>query len=728
MDNEQRARVAAAITWFPASWLLVSSILAVDRGIDLTDEGLYLLDADPPAPTAAWNFPYGWVTAPLFRAVRGDIASFRALGGVLLLSLTTALALEVRRFSKLRRIHDADDGGMHSSAHRSAAEFLTVIALGASGFFFYSELGFLRVPSYNWVNLVGLLTAVLGIFRTARTATVDGLMVQESQRQLVGSAAVIAAGLFIAAHAKPTTPVLLALISGPFLFKEVGRRQAAMTYALTIGFGVGFAILAIALRLWPAGFVSVLLRPLRVPPVETGHGLAAAVMLAAAAPFEAMRVFLTDQPHWLVGPLLISLAAGFLNRRTVDTESGRRRVVPAVLVGLSTAALGVSLIVAPRAVIRVVHEGHLGLISDALMPGRSDRPLAGYVKLLADSIRLTGWLLAAVASGVLVKPLRPPIRARAVSSVLALLGIVSLGVLQQVGVYGAGPAIGFASIGAAIVTAERARTQGVLDPRRAFASGAFLLFGAMGVYAFGHAGGPVEAISAAACFGAAGVYLTATKFGFLSVRTSIMSAAVLMLSIALGNVEVRNNPWRSDPINEQTVPVALGARSVSLSVDRQLAEYLAELRFAADESGWEIGTRLYGLHVTWSSTIPYIMGATPPPSLMPGLNLHTGGLDRIRFDLARQDLASWDSAWLLLPDFRLNPRDGIEPAELAAVRSAVHLFTTKVNTQWPDDYELVWRAPVDAPRSPHTRIELYRPRLRPDSGGDQIDDRRDSEY
>lgn len=83
---------AIAILAVPTTWWAIRSLLASDRGIDLTDESLYLLDADPPGRYDAFGFPYGWITGPMFRAVDMDIARFRTLAGVLLVLATALLA------------------------------------------------------------------------------------------------------------------------------------------------------------------------------------------------------------------------------------------------------------------------------------------------------------------------------------------------------------------------------------------------------------------------------------------------------------------------------------------------------------------------------------------------------------------------------------------------------------------------------------------------------------
>ena len=73
-----------------ALWWLIAWVFSTDRGIGFRDEGLYLLAADPPSPTARWVTPFGWHTAPFFDLVGHDVARLRTFS-IWVLVLTGAL-------------------------------------------------------------------------------------------------------------------------------------------------------------------------------------------------------------------------------------------------------------------------------------------------------------------------------------------------------------------------------------------------------------------------------------------------------------------------------------------------------------------------------------------------------------------------------------------------------------------------------------------------------------
>ncbi len=125
-------------------------VLDGNRGIDLTDEGMYLWSADPPAPTDLFHAPFGRYTGMLYRLAGWDIARFRALGVVLLVGA----ALLLGRSCVLAA------GRWRRTTPSVAAQIIgaAVVAAGATtGYTLY-----LLTPNYNWINLFGLLLAAAG--------------------------------------------------------------------------------------------------------------------------------------------------------------------------------------------------------------------------------------------------------------------------------------------------------------------------------------------------------------------------------------------------------------------------------------------------------------------------------------------------------------------------------------------------------------------------------------
>jgi hypothetical protein len=699
-------RAAAWILALPLLWWGVGALLAADRGIDLTDESLYLLDADPPNRHDAFGFPYGWITAPMFRVVGMDIARLRTLAGVVLVLATALLMHHVLRFAATRsagRTWPGDD----APAHR------WIVALSAgTGLLFYVGLPMLRTPSYNWLNLVGISVGLAGVFLASRGTAPSTTGGPTDTRAAVMAGALIATGMFLALHAKPTTPFLVALGSAPLLVRARGTRGALTVYGWSVAIGTAIVAVAWVSPLWPADPIAPFLRAVRIPSLSVGHDPLSALMLLLLSPVELARRALLGQPHWLVGPLLVSLLTPPIARtsfaRALATPAGRLLAVAPLLAGAFA-------IVAPEAVVGWIHGGGLGPLSDRLMPGRLDWPIEGYLAGWSGPVAVVGWLATVPASASIMRAGTMGTR-RIAAGLLLMLGTISSGALLPFGVGGAGPIVGLAQIGAAawILEGTVPRAGLAAAGRRLeqvggrWAAVAAILAG-IGAYAFGHDTGPVNAMPAAAGLGVGAAILLLATGPFATRRVLLSTTALLLAVTLLGIAAAREAPYRSAPIAAQTVAVPLGPHGATLRLEPGLADLLGSMRSAADGAGWERGQQLYGLHVTWSTGLTYALAGQAPPSLQPTAALRTRGLERLRFNLQNDDLEGWDAAWLLLPDFALLPEDGIDADELDAAREAVRLFGERVGSVWPDDYELVWTAPLDAPLAPHTRVTLWKP-------------------
>lgn len=682
-------------------WVAVARLLASDRGIDLTDESLYLLDADPPSPYAAFGFPYGWITGPLFRAVGYDIARFRTLGGVILVLATALLAHQVLRASAVITGHG-------SKPYRfSAAYALLVGLLGSCGLLYYVGLPLLRTPSYNWLNLVGILLALSGVFLAIR-----------SKRSAFPAAALIATGAFLTLHGKPSTPFLLAAAALPLLVRVRGARATAALLGWTLGIGATLVAVAWVTPLWPSDPVAPFLRGLRIPTVSPGHDPLNAVRLLLLSPVELARRALLQQPHWLVGPLLATaihpLLLRPLLRHAQSTWAGRVGAIGA-------AALGAFLVLTPDTVVGWIHAGGLGPLSDLLMPGRDLWPVDGYLEEWSAPVRIAGWI--ALSPAAAARSRRSTTGTfRVAAALLIALGLVSAGLLRPAGIVGAGLIVGFTQLGiawwlleqAAIRVAGSGGREAQSDRHARWAAVAVLVAG-IAAYAFGHDTGPVNAMPVASAIGVVALALLVSTapcspLRFPISRVMVGGAAAMLAVTLVGIASSWEAPYRSAPIRVQTVATPFGPNGAVLRLEPALAQYLRDLTDGAEAGGWRAGQRLYGLHATWSTGITYALSAEAAPSLQQFLGRGPDGLERFIFNLDGDDLTGWEDAWLLLPDFALRPEDGIDADELETVMEAVQRFGERVGTRWPEDYELVWTAPEDAPLAPPTRITLWRPR------------------
>ncbi|MGE4164109.1 MAG: hypothetical protein AB7G23_20475 [Vicinamibacterales bacterium] len=126
-------------------------LLNVRRGFDLTDEGMYLLSVDSGSDVASFHNPFGRYTRLLYVLAGSDVPRFRALGVLVLVAVAAVLG---DRLAVLA----------HRLARRRIAGPVRLAAAGAMvGAALQYYLLYLITPSYNWLNLVGILAVLAGL-------------------------------------------------------------------------------------------------------------------------------------------------------------------------------------------------------------------------------------------------------------------------------------------------------------------------------------------------------------------------------------------------------------------------------------------------------------------------------------------------------------------------------------------------------------------------------------
>jgi hypothetical protein len=151
MNKLQKASIALAvlITTHLSLRFALYKILLPDRGIDLTDEGLYLLSAKPTDTFSAFGWPWGWLTSKLFILSGNSVSEFRILGAELLF-ITSFLV----SYCILFRID------RHRIEFNFKLAFISIL-IATSSLYFYS--GMLRTPGYNYINFIGSQLCIIGI-------------------------------------------------------------------------------------------------------------------------------------------------------------------------------------------------------------------------------------------------------------------------------------------------------------------------------------------------------------------------------------------------------------------------------------------------------------------------------------------------------------------------------------------------------------------------------------
>ena len=196
-------------------WALL--LAGVPRGFDLTDEAFYLLSYRSPEAIEATFSMFGFLGAPVYRLVDGDIALLRGLGivGLLLTSAGTA-------WVTLRRLAGPAPAGDWLSA------LLPPIAAGA---LFYES--WLLTPGYNWMVLVGLQGFWVGALLWMRT---DDRRLSAAGSMLIGAAAA-----FIW-WTKPTSAALLPLLPLGILIVQRGMWRGLLAAPVLLAGVLGLAL------------------------------------------------------------------------------------------------------------------------------------------------------------------------------------------------------------------------------------------------------------------------------------------------------------------------------------------------------------------------------------------------------------------------------------------------------------------------------------------------------
>jgi hypothetical protein len=613
-------------------WVLVGRVLAVDRGLDLTDEGLYLLEADPPTPSAAWLLPYGWHTAPLFRLVGHDVAAFRTAGAVLLVGAAGLLGwAAVRAGHRLR-------GGRPGCGRDPADPDLTltvpaIVAGMLGGLLYYA--GMVRTPSYNWLTVLGTVIAATGVLGLVSSDPGNAIGEDAEPRRgwrrhaPPGAAwlVLVGFGLLLTVPAKPTTPVLFAALVAPVLAVRSGVGTALrqlVTIAVSSALLLGLAVLA---GVWSTAWPEIFRRALAAPALSDTHGLGGAVRAMVLLPVRAVEA----------SPLVLAVVGG----------------------GLVTLLL------------RRAHPQPPALARGVLVLG----------------LVVVAWLAADLPTGVLLGG-QGEIRFGRAGSTTALLALV-----VAVAAVGRGP-------GGRDGDGHGDEARDGSAPAWVRGLTLLLLLALPFVTAFGSDNLPYgQAALAGVLFVAGALFVLGTTADVSARRvgaaTLVGALAVIAAVIGVDNL---HHPYRTPPIADQDVPVAVGHRGAELRLDPERATLLRSLRDTAEADGWRPGTRLFGL-APWSSTIPWHLGARVPDSIMPTLR---GSEERLAFNLAWLDLEGWEAAWLLVTS-----ADSARPGDLEDSLANVETFTDAVGTTFPDDYQLVWRAPAGSPR--FADVELWRP-------------------
>lgn len=549
-------------------WNLLRELLASDKGLDLTDEGLYLLAANPPTETASWGFPFGWHTRPLFQIVNYDIANFRTLGGFLLFVLSGVLGITVINYLQ------ALDKGV-SPKNWLAIKIVGSALMGCSSLFYYA--GLLRSPSYNWVNLVGILIASIGFTLLLKNFYLEDSKSSKSKIKLLFFSLVFTFGLFYSVPGKPSTTPFMIILTVTCVSILYGFK-AGLKWLLGVCFCMAaWLSVALFINLWPTTFISVFSIALANPSLVPAQSIWGSIKNISSIPIAFLGGIISAPPTafipWSIGFILIFVSFWII-----------KNFVLLNVLGASLVALGSLFLI-----------GLPSSFSQAYAPQNRWIYTPFVTAILVFIVAL---LFVLVLSFIKTSSLTKEFN-------LKFKIVISIFFVALPFIFGFGSGHG-------------------IYPQSYMASVFFILV-AMILILLMYTNN----------------LLANSAFGVLTVST--------IIAIFLTLYDSHAKPYRIAPIEFAIKETSLRNNQTSLYFDDNLASTIHTLQSNAENFGWEPDTPLVGLAYRWNSTIPYLLEAQVPETLMLTLFGYEPGstvLAKQNLNLTRLEFP-FPEAWIL---------------------------------------------------------------------------------
>ena len=694
-------RLGTALALAAALVVATDLLVVPDRGLDLTDEGFHLLALQHESESAMYGLipPFAWHTKPLFEALGQDLARFRAAGVMVFLGLHAvfggvAVALG-QAYRSRGAVEIARQGRDTSEALLSGWLMCMVGALAASSaaYLFYGGL-ILRTPSYYWVNLIGAVTAALGLIALAASG-LDG------RRPSPSAILTLGLGAWFGSLGNPALPFVVLIAVSVVLAPSRNLSRILSAVGLTAAVTGGLVVIAVGVGLWSATLPQMVVAGLRSPSIFGAESNVLLGLLGDA--LDVPRALLLDPSRrFLLGvvPLAVVLLAGSIRRLTERIRRVSRWTLGAFAL-TTVVVLGASPRLATAAIIWL-SEGGTGPIADALMPNRGTIDPADYIAYFA--ILYSHFVIALVAAIVTVLAVLDARWAPILVVLYVFLVFRGAGRIFTSAVLFAGPGrlrLASVDVGIALLvvlvgvivlsrldTSRRSDRGELTSPAAVVSALVMLAFGT----AVGSANGYLVflQLSAGLFVGAVIMLAVTARDPRLALYGAALVTSVAVVFASVYAIDNRVRVYRSLPVDQQVIATEFGPHRSRLLLDRGLADSLIGITAAAAHAGWTPGTPLLDLVSPWAPGIPAHLGARVPESIlltMGGWSL--GGEDALlRHNLERAASEGFPRPWLLITaEHADDRRDGrTESLRFLAVAGEAFGF------DFPTDFAFVHRA------------------------------------
>jgi hypothetical protein len=657
--------------------VVAAGIFCTDAGrmVDLTDEGIALLQARSHDANEIVPSPFGRVTGPIFWLARHNLDAFRIAGFLILALVAATLILLVTKSLTRARVAMAFSGGI------------------AAATMFYAE--YFRTPNYNWIVAGALaLVAIALVILIAPPKTVAKW--QQWHRDLIAGSILgfgIALTLTARIHSAAATAIVLAVAAGAWFLRLHARGQrvrlafiqALRVTAASMSTCALWVLFALVL---PAGGLGPLRRDVRNgvdwlnANGSTSTGDLGRYPEDLREFFAAIFRTLGQQgPGVAVGLLLATLILWAVI--AVDRRRRDRHEHPVVsstgVVSLMTAgALGGALSAA--------------LVRGDLHGGHSTTPTPAGPTLLASTL-LGLALLGLVTWGVFG-------RLVGVVAVAFIARWVNLGSIQQLPT--ATPIAGDETV----ASSESPRPGWIFLTATLVGLALAVSVGSGNPMAYQLRYGSVLLFAALVCVASQWNRERNTVVGRPRPELPIQLLSAL-LCVAFGAfalrwvLDARANPYRQPSLSTTTESFRSSATGVAIQLPRSEGRGLEQLERQARRAGWQPGTSLLDL-TPFHPFVTFWLGADPPFNVYPAVE-SVRATDSLLLTISRESADDLHDAWLLVSSPLLHDID------YSAISSAL-------GRPWPCGYEPVGHARVGSDSIPYSvRVELLRPVASPAS-------------
>ena len=169
-------------------------------------------------------------------------------------------------------------------------------------------------------------------------------------------------------------------------------------------------------------------------------------------------------------------------------------------------------------------------------------------------------------------------------------------------------------------------------------------------------------------------------------RFLVKSNFAFILSLVLAmSAQSYQNPWNISPPSQSSESMSYGKHGDEIFVDNTLSMEVRKLRAKLSESGWATNQSLLGVNWHIASTVPYLLGARPPNSLMLTIYGYDNSLAVLNYNLsARFDPYPYDEAWIVA-----TPEEQLSPTAKIEMQKTMNILEAKTFRKFPEDYTFV---------------------------------------